>query len=71
VPSPIEPPVRRRRKVGRRIAGALALAIAAGLGVFIYLWTQTGARDLALSVAVQRFRQIERARIRTEGRGPT
>ena len=69
MPSPIEPPVRRRRKVGRRIAGALA--IAAGLGVFIYLWMQTGARDLALSVAVQRFRQIERARIRTEGPGPT
>ena len=70
MPSLTEPPVRRRRKVGRRIAGALALAILTGFGVFIYLWSQTGASALAPSVAVQRFRQIERRGVRTVGPGP-
>ena len=41
-----------------------------GLGVFIYLWWQTGASALAPSVAVQRFRQIERGGVRTVGPGP-
>ena len=47
------------------------LAILAGAGVLIYLWSQTGAHALAPSVAVQRFRQIERAGVRTVGPGPT
>jgi hypothetical protein len=48
----------------------VALAIIGGLGVFIYLWSQTGATALAPSVAVQRFRQIERGGVRTVGPGP-
>jgi hypothetical protein len=39
VPFPTESPALRSRKIGRRIAGALALAILAGFGVFIYLLT--------------------------------
>lgn len=51
---------RRRRRVRRRRARrlllALAVLLAAAVGVFGYLWVHTGARPLAMSVAIERFR---------------
>src|SRR5271166_897794 len=40
----------------RWILGGIAVAVAAGIGVFTGLWLESGAHELPLSVAYQRFR---------------
>ncbi|HVA09356.1 MAG TPA: hypothetical protein VNG12_21700 [Acidimicrobiales bacterium] len=54
---PPEGPGRRRHPRRRLVLGAVALVIAAGVGVFAYLWTHSGAHQESLSTAITRFHQ--------------
>ncbi len=50
------PPLRRRHRVGLKVAAAVVTLLAGCAGVFIYKWNHTGPREVSAQTAYLRFR---------------
>ena len=69
-PSGPAPAPRRRRHTLRWVLAGIALVVLAGAGTFAYLWSDSGARALPSSVAIQRFLREGGAAGNDPGVGP-